>query len=114
MPVISWRAWYDGGRVFTSEDTQWEDLPEDGVQAVMLCEQGTYKGRHLAQILMARDTYFKAGDIYGCNDLPPDVVRQRYPGAQVKLGRWTTVDDIHRIEAEVAQFYFPVIVDRHG
>lgn len=92
---MRWRIWYDGGRFFDSESMSWEELPEDGVQLVVVYLP---KGqRHISGC----DFYFKAdGDILGGNSDSEVSIRRRYSGAVIKRGRWTSDEEIGRIKQE--------------
>lgn len=89
---MRWRAFYDDDRVFNSEDTEWKDLPYDGVQLVTVyLPQGE---RHIS----GQDYYFKAGDVIGGNSDPPSTTRKRYPGVSIKRGRWTSDERMAEIK----------------
>ena len=96
MNVIGWATWYDNNRIFTSEDAVWEDLPDDGIQAIVLFQDDSSKN-----VINGYDYYFKVGDIFGGNNDNPRDTAKRYPGAVIKRGRWTTTEEIHRINSEV-------------
>ena len=96
MKVLGWRAWYDTGKVYSSKETAWEDLPGDGVLAVRLYfDQQAPDGTPLARVMLGGtgDYYFCApgpqGPVYGCNNDQPEETGQRYPGASLKRGKWT-------------------------
>lgn len=89
-----WRVWYDGGRVFSSEDTAWGDLPADGVQHVAV-----YLGPGRRD-MAGCDYYFKAGEVIGANNDNPGDIAKRYPGASIKRGRYTTDEELERIQVE--------------
>lgn len=90
--VVGWRVWYADGSVFSSTDTEWRDLPDDGVQVVVLYYRGIAPDGHpLRRIIMGADQYWSDGESYdGVND-PPEKIVARYPGALVKAGK--TVPD---------------------
>jgi hypothetical protein len=90
-----WRVWYDGGRVFDSDEISWEALPDDGVQFVRVDVEGLGW-----RTMDGCDWYFKAGDLIACNNDAPDEILRRYPGAILKRGRWTSDEETTRIHAE--------------
>lgn len=89
---MKWRVFYDGGRVFDSDSTEWKALPYDGVQVVVVyLDPGE-------RILSGHDYYFKAGDVIGGNSDSPSSIRKRYPGVSIKRGRWTSDGEITEIK----------------
>lgn len=97
--VIGWRAWYEGS-VFDSRTTQWEDLPADGVQYVVLYhEDGTRR------VMSGNDYYWRwrsdFGMVYAHGDERPS--EERYPDATVLRGKWTSDENLKRIEAEAME-----------
>lgn len=105
--IIGWRAWYeiaDGWIVYDSNMMAWEDLPDDGMLALRWYEDtekpnnpGIPNGLKLTGV----DYYFMApgpqGEIMG-GDIDrreinvKEEIKQRYPGAVVKRGKWTDPD----------------------
>ena len=77
------QVWYEDGPV---DGSDWENLPDDGVQAVVqFFADGT------RNVLTAYDYYFRADGpndyIYGANN---DLARaEEYPNSIVLKGRWT-------------------------
>lgn len=62
---MMWRAWYDDGSVYDSRTTTWADVPEHGLQVVMLYLDPPHR-----QIMQGEDEF-------------------RLPGeAAVRYGRW--------------------------
>lgn len=103
--AIGWRAWYTGGRVFSSNETAWRDLPDDGVLVVRV-----YLNDKTSRLMSGADYYFKTVDesgeqpIYGQGVFNPQETMQelaaRYPGVAVKRGRWTTDGGMHWADSE--------------
>jgi hypothetical protein len=92
--LLGWRAFYDGGRVFDSRETEWKDMPYDGVQVIVAyLERGE-------RIISGHDYYFKLGNLIGGNSDSLSTIRKRYPGASVKRGRWVSDEDHNRFEQE--------------
>lgn len=96
MRVAAWKVWYaDGSRHVGTTPEAWAELPADGVLVVML-----YYDEHaetpphvrLRRIMQGNDSYWlqpgEPDHIYGQSNDPPGAIRERYPGAMVKLGRW--------------------------
>ncbi len=102
--VIGWRAWYDGGRTFTSKTTEWVNLPDDGMQAMVI-----YFATGNRTMESGNDFYFQVPGtpltvIYGSESRSKSKadIRKRYPGAIVKLGRWTNFDELNRVQDEAS------------
>jgi hypothetical protein len=94
--VIGWRVWYERD-VYDSKKHGLSDLPDDGLQKMRLyyCD-----GRQ--RDLSGADYYWIAenetGMIYATDSNPPDPMR--YPGAIVIRGKWTSEENLYRIEQE--------------
>ena len=95
MAVAGWRTYYTEGRDFNSTDDRWADLPDDGVLVLRLYYDD-FAGRdgsvRYTKSLSGDDHYFHipGTDLFGCNNDPIDEIHDRYPGAIVKRGKWTT------------------------
>jgi hypothetical protein len=91
--VIGWRVWYSD-RVLSSKERAWEDLPADDVQCVML-----YHADGTRRIMLGNDFYWRwespSGVVYGHAD---SFDRARYPGAVVLGGKWTSDENLARIQ----------------
>lgn len=87
--VVGWRAWYTGGRVYSSAETCWEDLPANGVLVVLAYE----RTRPYRRLLSGASLYWRNADgsfdQWGYSpsvaDDPPE-----FDGVRVKGGDWTT------------------------
>lgn len=112
--IVGWRVWFvdsDHTRVFSmSSDTyHWGELPDDGCLGVVLFES-TLKpdGCYTKQPLAGYDWYFKAGEVYGCDnsnrlyDAESDIAK-RYPNAHIIRGMWTTHDFHLRVQNEIRE-----------
>lgn len=98
MNIARFRAWYTEGRIFDGESFEdWQALPEDGVLTVMLWHpDGTRR------VEQGNDFYFATPDgVYGHNDQPDN--EDRYPGASVKRGKWTTDAEMERVATEAIE-----------
>lgn len=107
IQIFGWRAWYTEGRVFVSREIAWADLPDDGFLALTLYYNvAAPDGYPLARTLSGSDWYFKQGDIYGSSMDGGDKadteaeIEERYPGASVKRGKWTTDAEMHGVVAQ--------------
>jgi hypothetical protein len=98
--MTGWRVFYDGGRVYDSRTHSWARMPKDGVQIVVVYRDQGYR------TIEGCDLYFKAGDVIGGSVCPfdtPETIKKRYPGASVKLGRWTSDEELTRLQAEARE-----------
>jgi hypothetical protein len=61
--IRGWRIWYDDGRSFSSKDTEWENLPKDGVTHFCLYFGHKYTSLIKPANLLSRcnATYFFGG-----------------------------------------------------
>ncbi len=101
--VIGWRAWYDGGLVFDSKTTAWENLSADGVVSIVLYEDTTTPaGDPTRRVMEGSSFYFRAPGardfIYGHSEGPAAEIQSRYPGAIVLLGKWVDGVTLERIQ----------------
>lgn len=103
---VVWRVWYTEGRVFDgASGEEFAALPEDGFLGMVVCyPDGTRR-------VMSGDDYYwtapgDAGPIYahGTWNLSPEIIMRRYPGASIKLGRWTDEETIRRVNAEMMAY----------
>ena len=102
LSVVGWRVWYDD-EVYDSRYHTWEEIPTDGVQ-VMYVYKSDGRRMHMA----GYSSYFKLdgpnGEVYGSNMDEPDVTAERYPGAWIKRGKWTSLEHLERLQKEAAEF----------
>jgi hypothetical protein len=100
IKIIGWKAWYEDAE-FSSDDTEWGQLPDDGIVIVYHFKSD---GRRLE--LAGDDSYFfaptKSGDVWGSNRETEKQVQERYPGAIVKRGKWVPLEVFHKIQARAA------------
>jgi hypothetical protein len=109
MKPMGWKAWYTGGRTFTSEGKDpvqaWADLPKNGV--LYVCEFMDELANpyiRYRQMRNGNDNYFMVfrGDEWGiwCNSETDEENVLREPSAtHFKRGRWTMdseMDEVHR------------------
>lgn len=108
MRCIGWKAWYTGGRKFDSSRTAWADLPDDGALAIVIYfDERSADRLPQRRIMTGSDYYFRDGDIYGQNNETAEDNRRRYPNASFKRGKWTTDDEMQRINAELTLARIP-------
>jgi hypothetical protein len=96
--VIGWRVWYSD-RCISSKEARWEDLPADDVQFVMLYHEGGTR-----RVMSGNDFYWRwrsgFGMVYAhANEFDPE----RYPGATMLRGKWTSDENLNRIEFEAME-----------
>lgn len=113
MKVIAWKAWYCGGMAVCSTEAEWENLPDDGMLGyVVLFNELKEDGKHHHRISTGRDWYWKSAGmrddpIYGYSNDEPEEIRRRYPGANLKRGKWTDDPEMYRVSAEMAEWDLP-------
>ena len=112
--IIAWRARYTENRVFDSEATRWEDLPETGVLFIRLYYRTRPHGRYMS----GSDYYWHQstddGDIYAHdNVINAQIPQDCWDRHLVKQGTWTT-DQLMRdaLDAGVALVTAPNEQDR--
>lgn len=65
--VKGWKLFYKDGSTYSSNDGAWADAPINGVQVLVVYENGTDgMGRNMRIIHSGKDFYYKDGDSYGC------------------------------------------------
>lgn len=104
--LVRWKVWYTEGRTFEgSSGEEFAALPDDGFIGMTICyPDGTRR-------VASGDDYYwtapgDAGPIYahGTNNLSPEIIAKRYPGASIKLGRWTDEQTIREVTAALMTF----------
>lgn len=105
--ILGWQIWYVGGLIYRSSEYSWAELPNDGVLALSLCESTCAPdGKYTRQLLSGYDYYFLAGDIFGANNDAPEITAQRYRGAVIKRGKWTTTAEMSIVTSAMVQERF--------
>lgn len=101
--VVRWRAWYVGGQVFDGESFEdWRRLPDDGVLEVLVMFEGE---RRTSRFMSGNDRYWSTPDgVWAHSDDPHDEIAERYPGASIKRGMWTTDAEMNRVHVEAVAF----------
>ncbi|MHA2279264.1 MAG: hypothetical protein ACXAC5_00010 [Promethearchaeota archaeon] len=99
--IVGWKAWYDGA-IYNSKEHSWKDLPNDGLQVVVL-----YTNKRLRsddgwcrRIWSGVDYYWttpESGSEIFCGDENPT---ERYPGAIIKRGKWIPLERYEKIRQE--------------
>ena len=107
MSVVAWKTWYTNGRAFCSTGSMPEDLPSDGCLGfVLLLDEFTDEVQH-RRIMNSCNYYFiqetENGTIYGHND--EDDVAERYPGAIIFRGKWTTEKEMSTVLEKMKIWY---------
>lgn len=102
MNVVAWKAWYRGGEAYCSNGTKWEDLPDEGVVGVTIVFDDDTR-----RFMTGSDFYWEA-DILGvptlCQGLHDDRPAERYPGASIKIGVWTTDDEMRTVLTKMGEW----------
>lgn len=98
LRVIAWRVWYEDA-VYDSRTHEWSDLPDDGVQVMVL-----WKSDFRRMICCGDSSYWKLGDLYASNMDEPPAVAERYPGAEIKRGKWLELSKYETIRQAAAAY----------
>lgn len=81
MELVGWKVFYDDGTECSSQEKSWEELPLDGVLAVV-----EYYSDGSRTIHHSRDYYILSdGKAFGTNDIHPYIRKLK----TVKYGRWS-------------------------
>jgi hypothetical protein len=102
MKVVAWKAWYRGDLAFCSTGYEWEDLPDEGVVGVVIVFDDATRRN-----MTGSDFYWMAtilGQPTLCQGLHDDNPAERYPGASIKKGVWTTDDEMRRVLGKMGEF----------
>lgn len=96
--VVGWKAFYLD-HTYTSKLIEWKDLPEDGLQVVILYyDVKDGMGRPTRLILSGQTWYFSDGDqLFGANNDGLEENKQRYPTCTFKRGKWIRLADLEKI-----------------
>lgn len=95
MNVVAWKAWYRGGVAYCSDGYKWEDLPDEGVIGVTIVYDDDTR-----RFMTGSDFYWQAailGVLTLCQGLHDDRPAERYPGASIKMGVWTTDAEMRHV-----------------
>lgn len=110
MTPKRWHAWYTEGREFSSSDTEWHALPDDG--ALSFAAE-FHNGCH--EIAFGRECYGLSADAADRIFVMPDesdneygvlrdeltrLMTERYGDVGLKFGDWTTDEDMSRVMLE--------------
>lgn len=97
--AVRWRAWYVGGAVYDSTETEWAALPEVGVLGVVVWFADGGKRN------CSGDTWYwrletSDGWTIAHSREPIEELRQVYGAQQpFKRGKWTLEEEMHRVNA---------------
>ena len=106
MNVAAWKAWYRGGQAYCGTTRDWEELPDEGVLAVVVVfdEKAPGCDFYLRRMVSGSDLYW-ACEIDGhwtiCQGSHEDKPARRYPGAIIKHGVWTSDEEMQRVNDEM-------------
>ena len=100
--VIGWRVWYEDSTVYNSKEHHWKDLPNDGLQIVVLYMNKRLKHtKGWCRCMRSSSDYYwttlESGLEIFCGDESPT---ERYPGAVVKRGKWMPITEFEKIRVE--------------
>ena len=105
--LIGWRAWYEGGRVFDSAGTRWEELPATGVVGFVEYEDTQTPTGFPTRRIVANGDYFWLDEKTGRIEKTATsetrgewVARPSVVG--VKAGAWVEDDEYDRARAQMS------------
>lgn len=108
--IVGWKAFYADAEhtaitTYSSGDTRFENLPQDGCLGIVLFESSLRPdGKNTRTLHAGYDYYFKSGEVYGVDvevrnrDVPEEIVK-RYRSPYVIRGIWTTHDLFNEAQA---------------
>lgn len=100
--VIGWRLFYTDDRHYSSAQHEWDEPPDDGTLVLKLYYEAMSgdSDERYTLLLDGDDYYFHVPDtnLYGCSNDPPEEIRERYPGAIIKRGMWTTAEEFYAVK----------------
>jgi hypothetical protein len=104
VDLIGWRIWY-AHESYNSKDNEWATLPTDGVVCLMKYgSETTSQGYPQREILDGLDHYFRQesedGIILGASNDSVERIEERYPGAEIKYGKWVPDNLYYSIKDE--------------
>jgi hypothetical protein len=117
MRIRAFAAYYKGGRYQQHEAASdaellalWDNLPADGALAFKLFfdkKEGAYT---LAQNMVGNDWYWLRGTPegveFGHSDDSKSEIEERYPGALLKRGQWTSPGEMATVAASIANLKY--------
>jgi hypothetical protein len=106
MDVLVWKAWYRDGKAFCSTGTKWAELPDEGVLGVVIVFDEISPGTEVRQrrMMAGSDLYWacEIGEHWTlCEGSHEDRPEERYPGAVIKRGVWTSDEEMQRVNEEM-------------
>jgi hypothetical protein len=93
-----WRIWLTDDRQYNSREHEWAEVPDDGVLVLKLYyDAWANPDVRYTLVLDGDDHYFHVPEtnLYGCSNDPIEEIKERYPGALVKRGMWTTAEEFY-------------------
>lgn len=102
--------WREGKEFANAEElfALWQALPDDGFQATryFFNHRNESNGAMLGASLSGCDWYWLTPEIIfgGDTGVSPEEIASRYKGASIKRGKWTTPDNIQRINEELGRW----------
>ena len=119
MRVIAAYCWYTEGRLFKDDFPDdpalvdwWRELPDDGFLAAKLFYDEHSGPVRLARNISGDEWYYIQPTVRGLvidhgSRVTRDEIESRYPGAIIKRGKATTIDEIEQVnEAQGAARYW--------
>jgi Icc-related predicted phosphoesterase len=88
MKILGWKVYYGNEEIISSKEAEWEDIPNDDVQVIVLYHEPPYR-----TFLGGHDYYLKVEDeddylIFGSSD-SLEYIMTRYGHVPIKFGKWS-------------------------
>ena len=98
--TVGWQVWYDDGSIYDSDNSDWSDLPDDGVLVKMI-----YYSDGTRQIQQGADYFFIAQhhsgeEIHANSTKTIPEIKDRYQNPIIKKGRWAPDEYYQKIVDE--------------
>jgi len=103
LTVAGWKAYYESGKVYSSKDIKWADLPADGMLGYIVFYNETHDGvRPYRMIHHGTDYYFSDDkELFASNNDTLADNQSRYPDCSFKRGKWVSALEIETVQKDM-------------
>lgn len=104
--IIGWKIWYTEGRKYSSLETEWKDLPDDGVLFLVTYKEEYEPNKRYRCKWHAMDWYgFDDDQLFVANNDTLQDNQNRYPTVNFKRGIWVSDEEYKEVEKEADDEY---------